>query len=291
MRGNKASLYEGGIRVPLIARWPGKVPAGRTSEFATAFYDFLPTAAALAGASAPAGTDGISILPTLLGQEQKPHEYLYWEVPKPAKLTKAVRLGDWKGLQAGIGAPIELYDLKTDLAESKNVAAEHPDVVARIEKIMAEAHTDTEIPKADPRVWQKYAEDNAKLDAKLGIKRAAGEGAGASPKRRSRSRAVRATESGAVVSAATAWKASAAARVSPWRSRRSPLAIRALRPVAEAESIRAASANQSAASASRPAATARCPSARAQPDAPSRPAARSAVSWARRTTARYWSSA
>ena len=172
MRGTKATLYEGGIHVPQMARWPGKIPAGRSSEFATGFWDFLPTAAALAGAAAPAGIDGISILPTLLGKDQKPHDYLYWEQPKPAKLIKAVRLGDWKGCQAGAGAPLELYDLKTDLAEAKNVAAQHPDVVARIEKIMIEAHTDTEIPAPDPRVWVKYKEDNEKLDAKLGIKRA-----------------------------------------------------------------------------------------------------------------------
>jgi arylsulfatase A-like enzyme len=93
-RDFKGSLREGGIRVPLIARWPGKVPAGHVSNFATAFCDFLPTAAELAGAGAPGGIDGISIVPTLLGRSQRPHEYLYWEMPTAAKLTRTVRLDD-----------------------------------------------------------------------------------------------------------------------------------------------------------------------------------------------------
>jgi arylsulfatase A len=168
LRESKGSLREGGIRVPMIARWPGKVPAGSTTEFATAFWDFLPTAAELAGTSAPPGIDGISIVPTLFGHQQRPHDYLYWERLSGAdKLTRAVRLGHWKGYQEAVGSPIELYDLKSDPAESRNIAAEHPDVTARIGKIMAEAHVDVVVPPTDKRIWEKYREDNRRLDAIL----------------------------------------------------------------------------------------------------------------------------
>lgn len=168
LRDTKGSLREGGIRVPLIARWPGKVAAGRSTDFSTAFWDFLPTAAELAGTSAPRGIDGISIVPTLLGRAQKPHEYLYWERRGgPDKLTRVVRMGDWKGYQETTGAPMELYDLATDRAEAKNVAAAHPDVVARIAKIMAGARVDVKPPVPDKRIWEKYKEDNRRLDELL----------------------------------------------------------------------------------------------------------------------------
>ncbi len=168
LRDTKGSLREGGIRVPLIARWPGQIPAGRTTEFATAFWDFLPTAAELAGVDAPRGIDGISIAPTLLGRAQKPHEYLYWERRAgDGSLTRAVRFGDWKGYQEAAGSPIELYDLKSDRAETKNIAAAHPDVAARIGKVMAEARVDTAVPATDKRIWEKYKEDNQRLDAIL----------------------------------------------------------------------------------------------------------------------------
>ena len=166
LRGAKGTLWEGGIRVPMIARWPGHVPAGRTSDFATAFCDFLPTAAELAHAQAPPGLDGISIVPVLLGKGQKPRDFHYWENLQGAKLAKAVRMGTWKGCQAAAGQALELYELASDRGEAKNVAADHADVVKRIEAIMQQAHTDTEIPtKPDPRIWKKYEEDNRKLDA------------------------------------------------------------------------------------------------------------------------------
>ncbi len=169
LRETKGSLREGGIRVPLIARWPGRVPAGRITDFATAFWDFLPTAADLAGAKSPGGIDGISVLPTLLGRSQKPHEYLYWErLGGPSKLTRAVRLGDWKGYQETPDGPIELYDLKSDPAESRNVAAKHPDVVSSMRRTMAEARTDAAvIPPLDKRIWEKYEQDNQRLDSLL----------------------------------------------------------------------------------------------------------------------------
>ncbi len=167
LRETKGSLREGGIRVPLIARWPGKVSAGATSELPTAFWDFLPTAAELAGTAAPKGIDGISIAPALLGRPQKPHEYLYWERRRGANLTRAVRMGNWKAYQETASAPVELYDLKSDPAEANNVAAAHADITARAAKIMKEARVDVTPPVPDKRIWEKYKEDNRKLDEKL----------------------------------------------------------------------------------------------------------------------------
>ncbi|MBN1342784.1 MAG: arylsulfatase [Phycisphaerae bacterium] len=142
LRGLKRELYEGGIRVPMIVRWPGKVPAGRVSDAVWAFWDVMPTLAELAGTSAPKGIDGISVVPTLLGREQKRrHEYLYWDYGHSrGNFMQAVRLANWKGVRGGPGAAIELYDLTQDVAESKDVAADHPDVVARIEQVMKEAY-------------------------------------------------------------------------------------------------------------------------------------------------------
>lgn len=141
LRGHKRMLYEGGIRAPFIARWPGKIEPGTTSELQTTFADFLPTAADAIGAPAPSGTDGISILPTLLGEQQtKLHDSLYFEIYEPY-FQQSVRLGDWKGYRLGTKAPLELYDLKSDPAEKNNLSAAHPDIVKRIEAIMAEQHT------------------------------------------------------------------------------------------------------------------------------------------------------
>src|SRR5689334_5703815 len=100
LRGIKRDLYEGGIREPTLARWPGKIKPGTTNDQTWAFWDFLPTAAELAGAQPPARIDGISILPALLGQSQRRHEYFYWEFHERG-FTQAVRMGDWKGVRAG----------------------------------------------------------------------------------------------------------------------------------------------------------------------------------------------
>jgi arylsulfatase A-like enzyme len=142
LRGIKRDLYEGGIRTPMIARWPGRVKGGTTSDFAWAFWDFLPTAAELAGASPPKGIDGISVLPAILGRSQAPHEYLYWEAYEKG-YQQAVRMGDWKGVRPRPGGPIELYNLKQDIGERNNLAASQPEVVQRIEKAMAAAHVDS----------------------------------------------------------------------------------------------------------------------------------------------------
>jgi arylsulfatase A-like enzyme len=107
-----------------------------------AFWDFLPTAAELAGAAPPRGIDGISMVPAILGQTQRNHEYLYWEFHERG-FSQAVRMGNWKAVRPAIDAPVELYDLAADVGETNNVAAAHRDVVARIEQIMKTAHTES----------------------------------------------------------------------------------------------------------------------------------------------------
>jgi arylsulfatase A-like enzyme len=141
LRGYKRMLYEGGMRAPFIARWPGKIQPGTTSDLLTSFVDFLPTAADLCGVPAPRGLDGHSIAPTLLGKgQQVPHESLYFEIYEPY-FQQAVRMGDWKGYRLGTKAPLELYHLKADPAEHQNIAAAHPEIVQKIEAIMTAEHT------------------------------------------------------------------------------------------------------------------------------------------------------
>lgn len=141
LRGQKGTLYEGGLRVPLLARWPGQIRAGATSDLPVHFADAAPTLMEIAGAS-PQGMDGLSILPTLVGRgEQKKHEYLYWESAHNAKgvFAQAVRWGRWKAMRQPKRA-MELFDLAKDEGETTDVAASHPDVVKRIEGFMQEAH-------------------------------------------------------------------------------------------------------------------------------------------------------
>ncbi|MBI5775529.1 MAG: arylsulfatase [Verrucomicrobia bacterium] len=142
LRGIKRDLYEGGIRVPMIARWPGKIKAGSVSDQPWAFWDFLPTAAALAQVSPPEGMDGISMLPALLGKPQKGHEFLYWEFHEKT-FKQAVRMGDWKAVRNGVGEPLELYDLKGDVGEANNVAGKNPEIVEKIEAYMKTARTES----------------------------------------------------------------------------------------------------------------------------------------------------
>jgi arylsulfatase A-like enzyme len=144
LRGIKRDLYEGGIRLPMIVRWPGNIVPGAMSDQVCAFWDFLPTAADLAGVNAPANIDGISMLPALLGREQKDHEYLYWEFHEGG-FGQAVRMGDWKAVRRGTDRPIELYDLAADIAETNDLAAQHPEIVARIETLLETARTDSEL--------------------------------------------------------------------------------------------------------------------------------------------------
>jgi arylsulfatase A-like enzyme len=145
LRGGKRDVYEGGIRIPMVVRWPGRVPAAKVSDQIWAFWDFLPTAAELAGLPTPKDIDGISMLPAILGKPQKNHEYLYLDYGHVRKTYKqAVRMGHWKAVRNGVRAPIELYNLNQDLAESTDVASKHPEVVAQIEQIMRTAPADSE---------------------------------------------------------------------------------------------------------------------------------------------------
>ncbi|MHC5025768.1 MAG: sulfatase-like hydrolase/transferase [Planctomycetota bacterium] len=148
LTGLKRSLTEGGIRVPLIARWRGRIAAGSESHLLCAQWDFLPTACELAHVTAPGDVDGLSIVPTLLGTGVQPeHEYLYWEFYERGG-KRAVRMGRWKAIQRNLhktaAAPIVLHDLASDLAEAHDVAAEHPEIVAQARTIFERAHARSE---------------------------------------------------------------------------------------------------------------------------------------------------
>ncbi len=143
LRGHKRDLSEGGIRVPLLVRWPGTVRPGTVSDHITAFWDFVPTAAELAGVKPPAGVDGVSIVPTLRGEPRAPgHDFRYGEFHERG-FQQAVRAGDWKAVRLGPHRPLELYELRTDVGERKNVAARHPEVVERIEHYLEHARTES----------------------------------------------------------------------------------------------------------------------------------------------------
>jgi arylsulfatase A-like enzyme len=157
LRGIKRDLYEGGIRVPMIVRWPGRVPAGTVSDQVFAFWDFLPTAAELAGAKPPDKLDGISLLPTLLGRKQtNQHEHLYWEFHERG-FHQAIRRGEWKAVRHGSQSALELYNLKTDPTEKENVAGANPGILAQIEACLKTARTESkdwpikDLPEAKPK--------------------------------------------------------------------------------------------------------------------------------------------
>jgi arylsulfatase A len=149
LKGFKRDLYEGGIRVPFIVRWPGKIEANSTSDHIGAFWDFFPTALDLAGAESAADVDGISILPTLLGQpkKQKEHELLYWEFFEQGG-RQAIRMGDWKAIRYDVNrdhqSTLELYDLSKDLGEENNIAADNPKLVKKLDQAMQSARTESE---------------------------------------------------------------------------------------------------------------------------------------------------
>jgi arylsulfatase A-like enzyme len=142
LRGLKRDLYEGGIRVPLVARWPGRVAPGSISSHAGYFGDFFATFAELLGRPAPAGLDSISVLPTLLGRpgEQRAHDYLYWEFYEQGG-RQAVRFGPWKAIREPMRTgTIRLYDLASDLGETRDLAAERRDLARRAARHMDQAH-------------------------------------------------------------------------------------------------------------------------------------------------------
>ena len=152
LRGRKGSLYEGGIRVPLLVRWPGHIPAGRSSDRVTGFEDWLPTLLELVGQAgeSPKEVDGISFVPTLLGREQAPRPFLYREFPAYGG-QQSIVMGEWKGVRQKLlaragqggasGGRLELYNLAKDPQETTDVAGQHPDVVARLERLLREQHS------------------------------------------------------------------------------------------------------------------------------------------------------
>jgi arylsulfatase A len=143
LRGYKRDFYEGGIRTPMLVRWPGKIRAGSKSTHISAFWDILPTFADIAGAKIPENIDGISFLPTLLGKKQKLHEYLFWEFHEQGG-KMAVRMGNWKAVKLNLDktpqGDTELYDLSKDISESNNVAYANPEIVKKMEELMIQAH-------------------------------------------------------------------------------------------------------------------------------------------------------
>jgi arylsulfatase A-like enzyme len=143
LRGLKTMLYEGGIRVPMIARWPGKIKPGSETDHISAFWDVLPTITDIVGCESPDDVDGISFLPTLLGEkkEQKKHEYLYWEYAG----KQAVRMGKWKAYRPEIEQRLELYDLENDIGEEMDLASRYPEITAKIEEILRTARTKSEL--------------------------------------------------------------------------------------------------------------------------------------------------
>ncbi|MGE0128201.1 MAG: arylsulfatase [Blastocatellales bacterium] len=147
-RAFKGSVYEGGIRTPFIARWPGRVKAGSVSHLPAVFYDVMPTLAEIAGAQAPKWADGVSLLPSLTGKgKQRKHEFLFWDFNGYGG-QQAVRLGDWKGVLRNLrrgNTKIELYNLATDAGEQHDLAAKHPGIVRRVAAIMRREHTPSEI--------------------------------------------------------------------------------------------------------------------------------------------------
>lgn len=144
LRGLKGSLYEGGVRIPAIVRWPNKVKAGTVSDRISGFEDWLPTVLDLIGSkdATPDNIDGISMAPTLLGKDQEPREFLYREFGGYGG-QQSIRVGDWKAVRQNLtkgNLEIELYNMADDVGEQNNVAAEHPDVVAKLKKLMEREH-------------------------------------------------------------------------------------------------------------------------------------------------------
>ncbi|MDP6035577.1 MAG: sulfatase-like hydrolase/transferase, partial [Verrucomicrobiota bacterium] len=151
MQGHKRSLNEGGIRVPMVVRWPGKIKPGTVSKQPWYFPDVMPTLAEIAGVSreVPKGIDGISILPTLLAKgTQKQHEYMYWQYG-----VRAVRSGKWKGI--GKGGKLHLYDLSKDMAEKNELSAQYPEIAARLKNYITIGYREPRSQKDDGKYTGK----------------------------------------------------------------------------------------------------------------------------------------
>ncbi|MGD9857886.1 MAG: arylsulfatase [Planctomycetaceae bacterium] len=157
LRGLKGSLYEGGVRVPAIVRWPGHVAAGSTSDIVSGFEDWLPTVLDLISdrPATPGDVDGISLAPTLLGQQQPERPFLYREFPAYGG-QQSIRVGGWKAMRQNLSQgrlDVELYNLAVDVGEQHNVAAEHPEIVARLSRLMTQEHLPSvlfPLPGIDP---------------------------------------------------------------------------------------------------------------------------------------------
>jgi len=143
-RGFKRTMYEGGLRQGCLARWPGKVPAGKVSDEPWAFWDLLPTCAELAGTKVPekAKVDGLSIVPALMGGKMPARPYFYWELHEP-HFMQAARFGDWKAVRPNLGALVEIYDLNADPGEKNDLASSKPDILAKAEEILKTARVDS----------------------------------------------------------------------------------------------------------------------------------------------------
>jgi arylsulfatase A len=155
LRGAKRDLYEGGIRIPFIVRWPGQVKAGAVSQQPVAFWDLLPTFMEIAGLKTPAGTDGVSLLPTLTGKgKQQQHPYLYWEFYEQGG-SVAARWGNWKAVRLNMAAapqgPMELYNLATDPSEKHDVAQQHPEVITYFEQLFTKEHVPSPVFHFQPK--------------------------------------------------------------------------------------------------------------------------------------------
>jgi arylsulfatase A-like enzyme len=146
----KGFVYEGGVRVPMLVNWPGKVESGSTSDHISIFYDWLPTICELVGIPVPEETDGESFLAAIFGKEQKPHEYIFWEYPEYGG-QQAIRMGKWKGIRQNIIAEnslkIELYDLENDPLEQRNLADANPDIIAKMEGIFKKEHSKSKLER------------------------------------------------------------------------------------------------------------------------------------------------
>jgi arylsulfatase A-like enzyme len=162
LRGEKGELYEGGIRVPLIVRWPGRIRPGSSSAHPTAFCDMLPTLAEIAGARPPRGIDGISIVPALVGKRQRQHDYLYWEHNvynakagklREDRLAQAVRMGPWKAVRVNPAAPTELYNLDKDPAEAQDVAGDYPALVRKMGAVFRTARKEPRPHDTGSMTW------------------------------------------------------------------------------------------------------------------------------------------
>ena len=163
LRGAKRDFYEGGIRVPMLARWPEQIAAGSSSDHIWGFHDFLATSLELAGAEAAAGTDGISVVPTLLGRgEQSEHEYLYWELPRHDSgsgtfrdeiPSQALRMGKWKAVRPLPDGELELYDLEADPGETQDLAAAEPAIMAKIQALLEQARQPPRPQTQPDHIW------------------------------------------------------------------------------------------------------------------------------------------